>query len=269
MWAREADQGWLWVEMVLVSAAGLLRWAFDCYFTGILPMLFVERALAILGLLFLVPAFHKSRFCYFRATDGTFLAGIKVDRRNQAAFEDALKIVRQKADLITETSPDSPLPDTAPVYETTAIGYLNSLARSTARFYEDKLIDVGKDLVQEMTTEIHYRELSGKTRVVRAGEHKWDNIFFFWLVLVATVAILTSLFLPREIWTSPTYTRILLGALLLLVPLFLLRYVKSELLLLYNNSDQVIYWTRINAANRKTLEQALEFIRGKVASRNT
>ncbi len=268
-WSRGAYQDWLFVELILVGAAVLMRWAFAWFSTNTVPALYVERGLVILGLLFLVPAFRRRHLCYFVGADWDYLTAVSVDRRHRAAFADALKLVRQRADLIAETSPDTPLPPTAPVYETIEVDIPDFLSRSTTRSYEDKLIDVETSLLEESTTEIPYSELSGKSRVARMGNSHWDYVQFYWPVLIATVYAFTSLFLPRQIWTSPAYTRIILGGLLLLVPLFLLRFVKSEILLLYNRNDKVIYWTRRSPRNRKTLDQALEFIRSRVAPQSS
>jgi len=52
------------------------------------------------------------------------------------------------------------------------------------------------------------------------------------------------------------------------IPLYLLRFIKSEILVFYDKQDYGVFWTRVNSANRERLNQIVEFVKGKVESPN-
>jgi hypothetical protein len=49
--------------------------------------------------------------------------------------------------------------------------------------------------------------------------------------------------------------------------MFVLRYVKRELLLFYNSNDKIIFWIERSSANAEKLAQIVEFIQGRVSPR--
>jgi hypothetical protein len=258
---KRAELGWIWYTFILL---GILILVNDVagYHTWHHPtILLIEKAVVVCGLLFSIPSFHKREYCSFLDSDRNYLASIIVNKQNRGTLSEIINLVKKKAKITSEISPQHPFADTKPTFQLIQFEIPDFFNRSVARFYEDRVIDQEKSLVEEQVTEIKYSELSGKTQVVKIGDERWGYIWSYWLVFIIFAMAITTVFFPG----LPKGVYIGLGAGMgLLVPPYFLRFIKRKTLLFYNNNDQVIYWTRLNSADQPKLDQIVEFIQGKV-----
>jgi hypothetical protein len=84
-------------------------------------------------------------------------------------------------------------------------------------------------------------------------------------MFVVITSISISIFFSKYLAGNWLYIYIVFGGLILLIPLFLLKYIKSDILIFYDHNDNIAFWARINSANREKLNQIVEFIQEKVA----
>ncbi len=105
--------------------------------------------------------------------------------------------------------------------------------------------------------------------MIKVANDKWDYAWSYWLIFICLVGIFAVVFFSKQMSGNILYLRLFYGGLILLIPLFLLRYIKSELLVFYDNQDDSIFWAKISSTNREKFNQIVEFVQGKVALKKT
>jgi hypothetical protein len=262
---KRAELNWIWSAFVLLGISFVIHFISGFFMWRSPPLLLIEKAIVVSGLLFSIPAFHKREYCSFLDSDRNYLASIKVNKQDCGILSEAINLIKQKANGIRQTNPKYLFADTKPIFQITQFEVSDFLKRSITRFYEDRMIDQKKSLAEELATEIKYSELSGKTQVVKIRDDKWGYIWSYWLIFISfSIAITTNFFpsLPKAVYIG-------VGAgLVLLVPMYFLRFIKRKTLYFYNKNDQIIYWTRLNSADRPKLDKIVEFIKSKVTPNN-
>lgn len=261
-----ADRRWIWLGLAVIVTPFFLTWFFSAWSLLNNPIfLIITKALAVIGLVLCLPAFHKNMYYFFRDQARHNLIVIKDDINNYKAVDQALYLVRQKSTILSDTNPENPLPNSHPAYEHIDFNFKDYLNNSVTRFYEDKLVNTEKSLVEEAVTEVNYCELSGKILRVKTWDGGWSSlgcglalIFFsaIWFLKLFFPGILQDS-LPNSIW-------LILGALPLL--LVLLSLVKREAVLFYGLDDKTIWRTRPNSRDRQMLDDIVEYVKGKTLS---
>jgi hypothetical protein len=261
---RLIDLRWVGTASWVIGLIGVFYFIFNWPHSSNSTILFIEKLLAILGLLLCIPAFRKREICSFLDSDRNPLATIEVKTNNRKLFEDAIYLIKQKTEIISETNLTNPLADTRPIFEITSWDIPDFLNKSVTRFYDDRFVDSEQSLLEEMVTEVKYCELRGKPKSIKAGNQLWSSLGCFLLGLCTAIITLFALFFPQLTKGIPIY--LYLGWVILSILMFVLRYAKKEVLVFYNKNDQEIWWTRPNASNRKKIDQIVEFIQNKTAS---
>jgi len=265
---KSVDTSWLWVTFFIIGILGTLKLNFNYFDIAIPAITVIEKVVMIFALAFALPSFRKDEVFVFLDSDRNTLAkiliSVKVDEKNKRALLEAIQLIKQRTEITSEVYLNDPLPGISPVFEFTELNVPDFVNRSTVRFYEDKLIDVEKSLVEEVMTVIKYDELTGKTKIARMGNNSWDTVGCYWLIFVSITTMLIFVFFPQHILGNLLFTRMVLGGFLLLIPLFLLKYIKSEILIFYDREDEGVFLTRVNSANHEKLKQVIEFIQGKI-----
>jgi Txe/YoeB family toxin of Txe-Axe toxin-antitoxin module len=259
---RVAELGWLRIAFLFIMLPQILTLIWGSLEANLIFQ-FIQKAMIVLGLGLSLPAFHKNEYCCFLDKDRNYLATILVNNRNRKAFDEAINLIKQKTELISETNLTNPFNNISPVFEIIQYDFPDYFSKSIARFYDDRLIDVEKSLVEEVTTEVKYSELSGKTRIIRAGNAKWDYVWSSWLVFICSLGVIVAVFFPQYLKPKLPYAYLLLGGLILLVPMFFLHYIKNEILVFFNHNDCEVYWARLNSSNREKFNQIIDFLRNK------
>ena len=134
------------------------------------------------------------------------------------------------------------------------------------RFNPRGLVGVEKSLVEKVTTVIRYDEFNGKTKVVKMANDKWDNVWGYWLYFICITFLSIVFFFGKQLQGNYLLLNSFYVGLGLLIPLFFLRYIKSEVVIFYNKEDNGIFWLNVNSANREKLNQIVDFVKGKVES---
>jgi hypothetical protein len=261
------DLGWLWATFIIVVIVGIVDLGLDyfCVSSPIIPI--TEKVVTFFALALIPFAFRQYEYYSFLDAERNYLATVKVNNKSKKALLEAVALIKSKTEVSSETYFTDSLPDTPPIFQITEFDFPDFLNKSQMQFYEDKFIEVEKSLTEEMTTAIKYDELSGKTTVIKMGDKNWDTVWSYWLMFVCITGISISSFFSNYLAGNWLYAKLLGGGLILLIPLFFLRYIKSEILVFHDHKDNAAFWIRTNSANREKLNQIVEFIKGKVESK--
>jgi hypothetical protein len=259
-----ADIEWLWVSFLVIVLLGLVRMGFN-YFSVVNSTIDIaEKVIVVLALSIDVLVFRKQEYYWFFDADKNLLATIMIDKKNKQLLLDGIGLIRQKNKMLGETYFDDPLPSAKPVFQIEEFDFADSLNKCKNGFYEDKIVIVEKSLIEETTTIIKYDELNGQTKFAKIGNDKWDSILFYWLYFMCITGMFTLVFFAEQLKGNYFYGKLFYVGFALLVPLFLLKYIKSEILFFHDKKDNGIFWVMAHAKNREKLNQIIEFVHEKV-----
>ena len=261
---RMADLNWFWASLIAIVAYKIISLGLGWVNVNIPNIL--DKVIVGFALLMIFPAFRKYEYYAFLDENKNFLATVRVNSKNKKSILDATKLIKQKAEVTKESYYDDSLPNASPLFQFAEFDFADFLSKSSVFVYEDRIIDVEKSLVEEITTIIKYDELSGETRIAKMGNDNWDNIWSYWLFFVCISGISAATFFAEQIKGSQLAFNLFFGSLALLIPLFFLRYIKSEVLVFYDKQDNGIVFARVNSKNREILNQIVEFVKGKAES---
>jgi hypothetical protein len=259
------DLRWWWVPLVVSLVVVCIYIIFDYPFQNNPTIYFTEKAVFIFGIALSTPAFRKIEYCSFLDEDRNAIVSIRVNKSNRKALEEAINLIKQKAEIISETYLTNPSAGIPPKFEIIYYDFPDYLNKSIARFYDDRIIDVEKSLVGDLVTEVKYSELSGKTQVIKVRNDSWGNVWGSWFKFAVITSATLDLFLPSRLTLG---LGLLIGGSILVIPTFFLGYLKNEVLVFYNHNNEIIYWIRRNWGNQKLLDQIIELIQSKVSPSN-
>jgi hypothetical protein len=262
---RIADLNWLKTGFILFIILGFFPLIFGSFYHNNLIIQLAIKAIAIAGVILCIPTFHKDDYYSFLDIDRNNLTTVRVNNNSRKLLNEAINLIKQKTKIISETKLTDSLPDTPSIFEITQHDIPDFLNKSVTRFYEDRLIDSEQSLIENLVTEVKYSELSGKTQLFKGGNEKWSALGWLWLFFIGAFFLLIVTFSPQPTKLVVQYSYLYWSGTILSIPMFILRYRKKEALLFYNTNDQVVWWTRPTAANRKKLEQIVEFIQTKTS----
>ncbi len=83
-----------------------------------------------LGLAMLLPAFRSYEYYSFLDGDNRFLATVRVNNKNKHTLREAIILIKQKSEIISETYFDNSLPNTSPVFQLTEFDFADFLNTS-------------------------------------------------------------------------------------------------------------------------------------------
>lgn len=266
---KTADLTWLWWTFITFAILSVTTLGLG-FFDLMNPTLRItERVIAAVALLLALPAFRKHEFYYFLDAEKYRLATIKIDSDDKKALiAEAISLIKSKTEIIVEVYIDGPLPDASPIFEIVEFDLPDFLNKSTTRFYEDKIIETSNDLVEETVRVTKYEELNGTTKTVRMGNDNWGYVFSCWLIFVCVASLSASIFFPNLVRGNSFYVKIVFSAFALLIPLLLLRYIKSDFLVFTDKNDDGILGLSVNKKNREKIDQIIQFVKHKVESQN-
>lgn len=265
---KKADLSWLLMTFIIFGILGFTTLVLVYFGLSNPTTNLIRKAVAIFALLLMIPVFHKSEFYVFFDAEKYFLADIKIDNeKKRALITEAINLIKQKTGMITEIYLSNPLPSISPIFEVVEFDFPDYLNQSITRFYEDRIIEIHKSLVEETARVTKYNELSGKTKIVRAGNDNWLNVWFFWFMFVGVAGFSAVLFFPKQIGGNPLVFNLIFGSAALLIPMFFLRYIKREFLVFNDQNNEGVLGIGINNKNRERLNQIVEFVKGKVESK--
>ena len=262
------DLDWLWVTFIVAGLTSL-AWL-------VLPILGVSnnnsvvrlaaQGMVVVAYVLAIAAFRKFEWYSFIDAEDRVLATVFVEKRTKKSMLEAIDLVKSKNPDVRETYGTDGLPSVAPKFQITELDVPDFFSRSTVRFYEDRLVDAEKSWAEELVTVVHYDELREGTKIAKMGNENWGNLLGIWFMLVVVGIATANVFFSRQICGNLVFARACIAALLLLVPLFLLRYIKREMLVFSNKLGNPVFWTPIRASNREILDRIVAFVEGRKAA---
>jgi len=265
---RMADLSWLWASIVTVMLLGLVMWSLNLFDVSISNFSVIRKIVVIFALVMILPALRKYEYYSFLDAEKSFLTTVRVNDKSRSLILDAIKLMKEKTEIISETYFTETFPSTQSFFQYDELDFPDFLNKAQVRFYEDRLIAVENSLVEKRTTVIKYDEFSGKTKIVKMANDRWDNVWLYWLFFMCITGLSMITFFGKQMIGNDLLLYVFYGGFGLLIPLFFFRYIKSEILIFYDKQDNGIFWMKVNTANRKKLNQIAEFIESKVESQN-
>ena len=110
--------GWLWVAFTTAAILGGVIIGLDYFHVYNPAIQIIEKAIAILVLIFIIPIFHKDEYYSFLDADNNYLTSIKIDNKSRKSLSEAINLVKNKTKIVSEVYVNNSLPNTPPVYET-------------------------------------------------------------------------------------------------------------------------------------------------------
>jgi len=266
---KNADLNWLWITFAIYGILSVTTLGLE-FFDLMNPTLrMIEKVIAAVALLLTLPSFRKYEFYYFWDAEKYHLANIKIDnneKREQIA--EAINLIKKKTEIFSEIYLSDSLPNTPPIFEIVEFDFPDFLNKSTTRFYDDKIIETHKSLVEETARVTKYEEFNGKTKTARVGNDNWNYVWCYWMLFVCIIGFSVYTFFAKLLVGNYLFGRLFFGGLALLIPLYFLKYIKREFLVFNNKDNEGILGIGVNNKNREKLNQITEFIKSKVESQD-
>jgi hypothetical protein len=264
-----ADLNWLWITFFIYGVLSVTTLGLGSFDLMNPTLRVVEKVIAAIALLFALPSFRKHEFYCFGDSEKYHLASIKINNdEKRAQITEAINLIKKKTEIVSEIYLNDSLPNTNPMFEIVEFDFPDFLNTSTTRFYDNKVIETHKSLVEEIARVTKYNEFNGKTKTARVGNNNWNYVWCYWMLFVCIIGFSISTFFAKQIGGNYLFGRLFFGSLALLVPLYFLKYIKSEFLVFNDKNDEGILEIGVNKKNREKLNHIVEFIKGKVETQN-
>jgi hypothetical protein len=258
-----SQQNGIWIGFLLIGTLSVLNWILNITCCNSATFLLIRQIGTIVGLLSFLSVFYVVEHVGFLDRDRNYLGYIPINKKNRGQVQEAIQLVRQKTEIISETNLVNPQTGKPVHFELTHWDIPDMLNKSVTNFYGECLVDTEKSLTEQLVTEVKYSELSGKTQVIKKGNESWDVAFSYWLVFWVLISNFFFVFFPKIFKSSPEIQYLFWGSLLMFLPIYLMKFVKHEAIVFYNTNDKIIYWTWISAKNREKIKQIVAFIQQK------
>ena len=265
---RMADLSWLWASFVIVVLLGLGMWVLNIVDLSVPSFSVIRKIAVVFALVMILPAFRTFEYYSFLDADKSFLVTVRVSSKSRPLLLDAIKLVKQKTKIIGESYFTDSFPSTQPLYQYEELDFPDFLNKAQVRFYKDRLVAVENSLAEKITTVIKYDEFSGKTKIVKIANERWDTVWSIWLFFMCITGLLVITFFEKQMEGNDLLLYLFYGGFGLLIPLFFLRYIKSETLIFYDKQDNVIFGMKVSLVGREKLKQIVGFVEGKVESQD-
>ena len=261
---RTADLRWLTLGLFVILLPGLTSWIFSLLHWNFLndpPFPLIGRLIILAGVTLCIPAFQKKQVYFFMDRSRKSIVSIKIDNKNESRLNQAVELVRQKSNIISETSPITPFPD-SPLFGYQHYDLTNMLNKSVTMFYENNFMIKDSSLAEDVVTVVNYDELSGKVIGLKSTNYRWSSLAFSFVFIYASVFWAVKYLSPQILQTVPLslVAKVVLG---FAGFLYVLSFFKREVILFYSNSDKVIYWAKPDRKNPQSLENIVEHIKSK------
>ncbi len=266
---KSANLSWIWISFIIFGILSVAKLGIDYFCVSNAIIESIEKVIAVLALLLMLPSFRKHEFFYFIDAEKNRSINIKIDNdKKRIQIAEAINLIKRKTDIITEIYLGDALPKTNPTFEVVEFDFPDFLNRSTTRFYEDKIIETYKSLVEEAIKITRYDELNGRTKTAKLGNDNWGSVWSNWLIFVCITSLSISIFFSEQVSGNQFFVKIVLGSFALLIPMFFLKFIKTEFLIFNDKNDDGILGLGINKKNHEKLNQSEAFVKSKVESQN-
>jgi len=236
----------------------------------IYPNLFLIRIgqiLYILAILLYITSFFKSCYIIFSDKNDNFLTRIKQTRHNHDLIVKVIETIKNNSEDLQETSSTSPFPDVKPSFEHIAYNNLNT-KKTIDRFYENKILGFQKSIVGENVYSIKYSQLSGKVYRGKIGNKDDQGC-------VLSIGVFLGSFFSGLVFGFSVFPKMAIiyfafvfGLLAIFSVSFILKFMKQEIVGLYDLNGDIEYWTRTNRSNKEKFEEIIKYVQSRIPGEN-
>lgn len=266
---KSANLYWIWISFFIFGILSITTLGIDYFGERNAIVDSIEKVVAFFALLLIFPSFRKHEYLYFIDEEKNYSTNIKIDNdKKRAQIAEAISLIKQRTNIIAEAYLSDSLPEENPTFEIVEFDFPDFLNKSTTRFYEDRIIETYKSLTKESVRITKYDEFNGITKTAKLGNDNWNYVWSYWLIFVCIASLSASIFFSEQVGGNPFYVKFVFGGFALLIPMFFLKYIKTEYLIFYDKNDDGILGIGINKRNQEKLNQIAEFVKSKVESLN-
>jgi hypothetical protein len=264
---RRADINWIWSAFILsVIVLNAHLWLGHLY-QHIAFLLILEKALTVICLLLCIPAFRKEEILSLISDEEEYLISIWVSRKDRLLIEAAIRLIKEKTEIRSETSPSSPFPEDPPAFELIEYDLPYFLKRSTKRFYPDRMLEWVRGLAEDVVQEVLYERLNGETKEYRIGNRNWSYAWSYLLVFLGLTLTLVEVFFPQLISIHRSFAYLWIAGLALIVPLWLFEFIKRDFIAFNDLDEDVALLLKRTSHNRETVAKVVEYIQSQIQKR--
>lgn len=259
---RRADMRWTTTGFIFILLDGLFISVLFNLFPQLCgnPIVYgIGQFLFLVGIGICLLGFVKRDFCYFYDKDSNYITVIEITNKNSDAVYKAIELIKNKTSIISETDPDLLDEDENPKLELTTHFFPNYLYKNTIRFYDDKILDVEKNLFSESASEYQYDTLKQKVTILKLGDNNWNSLAFFIIFVGLILSTGFDLFFPNV----SLGMEFIFGAVGLSIFPFIMRYAKRETIFFYDKNDDVVFYIKIPRNGKQKVEEIIQFIKMK------
>lgn len=228
------------------------------------PVLLRSAQILYAGALLLhFAALKRSWWIFISDKKENTLTYVQQTRRNRDQIQQAIELIKTKAENVREISAANPFSAEKAVFEHSYYD-LTEMMKTTDRFYEDKIIGIEKTVFGEHAYAIEYSQLSGNVHREKQGG---DITFSTYIFLLIEAMILGFVYGFPELGIGfPPFLRYFALALAALIPLsWLLRLRKREIIKLYYKDERFSYLTYVNRNDKAKVEEIIKFFQSRVS----
>lgn len=256
---RWASTGFLVSFLSLMLVAGLYQipaLCGDSFIRGIGQIFFLA------GLILCIPGYMKKEYCYFLTKDREYITNIIVNQKNRQDIDLAIEQIKKRTTILSEIHPDRLDHASNPEFELTVRFSPLYFYENTMRFYDDKVVDIDKSLIEDSVSEYPYDIFTSKILINKYGDTRWNSVTLLLFGIGMYVYIGMALFFP-----SVNLGLVPIAGIIILISLPLaMRYFKEDVLSFLDKNNNVILWTKIPRGEKQKVERIVQFVKEKVAS---
>jgi hypothetical protein len=261
---KRRELNWIWTAFILCGLVLVIHPIFSHFYQNNILILTIEKILTLIGLILCVPAFRRNDYCSFVSSEDEYLASIRIAKKDRQLFQQAIDLIKQKTEIISETNPSAPFPDIQPNFEIVTYDIPYFLKKSKTKFYPDKIVKLEKSIAEEVVSEIYYDQLDRKTKVLRIGNSNWGYAWSYLLFFITITFTAILIFFPELINIHLPYLYIWGFGYISLLPISLLKFIKKEHIAFYDHNEDIVLLLMQNSNNRGKIKQIFDFIRSHI-----
>jgi hypothetical protein len=246
----------------------LTSFTLSIFFKSIQSNLILFRLIQIIyivAFVLFVTSFVKVRHIRFIDKKDNFLTSIKQTRHNHDLILQVIEMIKNKSENVQEISSTNPFPEVTPSFE--HIEYdIPNMKKTTERFYENEILGYQKNSSSDYGYSIKYNRLSGKIYRGKTGYDIWCSVL---TIIVLIISVISGLIFGFGIHLSMVF---IYGMYVVLATIFaisfIMKFVKREVVGLYDMNGNVEHWLWVNRSNKEKIEEIIEFVQSKIPAEN-
>lgn len=258
--AYQGSQGQSSFCFWLIFGTGLTLAVFHNILNANLIWIRIAQSLFVCGILLYITSFIKDWYIIFSDKNENILTNIRMGRHNRDLVLQIIEKIKSKSENIREITSADPLPETEPIFEHIYFD-VSDLKKTTDRFYENEIIGFEWSLFEEKTYRVSYNALTGNFDQMKVSNGIGELVIN---LIGSIIMVILGLYFGFDLRFGVTVRYILYMLAALLAISWLLRFVKREIIALYNSFGKIEYWAYFNRAEKEKIGKIVEFIQSRI-----